>query len=65
MIGDGDGTKVGTPTVDGARVEATVVEHGRDKKVLLYTYKPRQNANRKQGGHRQDFTSVKIDAIQA
>ncbi len=65
LVGDGDESRVGTPTVEGARVEGTVVAQERDKKVLIYTYKRRQNANRKSAGHRQYLTAVKIDAIQA
>jgi large subunit ribosomal protein L21 len=64
MIRDGDSSKVGSPMVDGAKVSGTVVKQGRAKKILLYTYKVRQNSNRKQGGHRQNFTEVKIDSIE-
>ena len=65
MIGDGDSSRVGSPTLEGVRVKGTVVEQGRAKKVLIYTYKRRQNSNRKQAGHRQNFTAVKIEAIEA
>jgi large subunit ribosomal protein L21 len=65
MIGDGDTSKVGNPTVEGARVKGTVVDQGRGKKILIYTYKRRQNSNRKQAGHRQNFTAVQIDSIEA
>ena len=65
MIGDGDSSRVGSPTLEGAWVNGTVVEQGRAKKVLIYTYKRRQNSNRKQAGHRQNFTAVKIEAIEA
>jgi large subunit ribosomal protein L21 len=59
----GDDVKVGNPTVEGARVEGTVVEQGRGAKIRIFTFKKRQNSNRKRSGHRQDFTAVKIDAI--
>ena len=65
LVGDQDSTRVGTPTVDGATVKGTVVRQTRDKKVLIYTFKRRQNSNRKQAGHRQAFTEIKIDAIEA
>jgi len=55
--------KLGAPTLDGCRVTGTVMEQGRARKILLYTYKRRQNSNRRQGGHRQDYTAVKIDSI--
>ena len=68
MVGDGDGdgeAKVGAPILDGAQVKGAVVKQGRAKKVLTFIYKKRQNSNRRRAGHRQDFTSVKIDAIEA
>ena len=66
MVGGGDDdAKVGAPTLDGAQVKGSVLKQGRAKKVLTFIYKPRQNSNRKRAGHRQDFTAVKIDAIEA
>ena len=65
--GDGDGDtapRLGTPTVEGARVRGSVVEQGRDRKVLVFTYKRRKNSSRRHLGHRQSFTAVKIDAIE-
>jgi len=64
LVSDQDNRiKLGSPTLDGCRVSGTVVEQGRAKKILLYTYKPRQNSNRRRGGHRQNYTAVKIDSI--
>ncbi|MCR5145639.1 MAG: 50S ribosomal protein L21 [Lachnospiraceae bacterium] len=54
--------KVGTPTVDGATVEASVVKEGRGKKVIVYKYK-RKTGYHKKNGHRQAFTQVKIEKI--
>jgi large subunit ribosomal protein L21 len=65
MIGDGESSRVGNPMVEGARVKGTVVDQGRAKKILIYTYKRRKNSNRKQAGHRQNYTEVKIEAIEA
>ena len=65
MISIADWTRVGTPTLDGARVRGSVVGQGRDRKVLIYTYKKRKNSARKTQGHRQQITSVKIEAIEA
>jgi len=65
LVGEGDSSRVGAPTLEGAQVKATVVEHGRDAKVLTYKFKRRQNSNRRRHGHRQDYTAVKIDAIEA
>lgn len=64
-VGEGESLKFGTPTVVGAAVRGTVVEQGRSKKVLIFRYRPRQNSSRRRGGHRQDYTAVKIEAIQA
>ena len=65
MLGGDNDVKLGAPTLDGAQVRGTVVEQGRDRKVLIYTYKRRKNSARKRAGHRQSFTSVKIEAIDA
>ena len=62
-VGDGEALKIGAPTVAGAAVSGTVVEQGRGKKVLIFRYRRRQNSSRRRGGHRQDYTAVKIDAI--
>ena len=57
-----DSVKVGTPYVDGASVKATVEDHGRDKKVVVFKYKRRKNYRRKRG-HRQQYTLLKVDDI--
>ena len=61
--GDGD-VRVGTPTVEGARVVAEVVEHGRDKKIVGFKYKAKTRYRRK-WGHRQDYTRLAIRRIEA
>ena len=60
----GDDTKVGTPFVDGASVEGTVDKQGKEKKVVTFKYKPKKHTHTKQG-HRQPYTKVTIDAINA
>jgi large subunit ribosomal protein L21 len=64
MVGDSDSVRVGSPVVEGASVRGTVVSHGRGKKILIFTYKRRKNSNRRTQGHRQNYTAVKIDAIE-
>ena len=59
---DGDSTKVGAPLMDGARVTATVVEHGREPKIVVFKKKRRKQYKRTKG-HRQGFTTLKIDSI--
>ncbi len=60
----GDDTVIGTPVVDGASVSATVLENGKAKKIIVFKYKPKKGSKTKQG-HRQPYTKVKIDKINA
>jgi len=62
MVSTGEGVKVGAPVVEGAQVTATVQEHGRGKKIIVYKHK--KNYHKKQG-HRQDYTNLHIDQIKA
>lgn len=58
-----DGTvQVGSPYVAGASVTASVVGHGKGKKIIVYKYKSKKNYRRKQG-HRQPFTKLKVESI--
>ena len=54
--------RVGAPLVEGARVTATVVDHGRDDKIIVFKKKRRKQYKRTQG-HRQGYTTLKIDSI--
>ncbi|WEA43889.1 50S ribosomal protein L21 [Priestia aryabhattai] len=60
----GDSVKVGVPFVEGATVTAKVEKQGRAKKITVFKYKAKKNYRRKQG-HRQPYTKVIIDAINA
>lgn len=62
LIADGDNVKVGTPTVKGAKVEATVVAQVKGPKVVVFRYKAKERIRTKTG-HRQQYTKVRIDAI--
>lgn len=64
MVADGDSLTVGAPYVDGGRVSAEVISHGRAKKVTIIKFRRRKH-HRKQMGHRQWYTEVKITAISA
>ncbi|MCC2253155.1 50S ribosomal protein L21 [Ruminococcus sp. CLA-AA-H200] len=55
---------VGNPTVEGATVTASVVGNGKARKVVVYKYK-RKTGYHKKNGHRQQYTAVKIDKINA
>ena len=63
LVSDDD-VRVGTPTVDGAKVVAEIVEHGRDQKIRVFKMK-RRKTYRRTKGHRQHFTQLRITAIQA
>src|SRR5215831_6088809 len=62
MLGEGEGVKVGTPFVSGAKVKATVVAQGRGEKVRIFKMRRRKHYQKSQG-HRQDYTEVRIDEI--
>jgi large subunit ribosomal protein L21 len=64
MVGDGKKLAVGAPTVAGAKVQATVIEQMRDRKVIVFKKKRRHNYRRKKG-HRQHLTVLKIGKIVA
>jgi large subunit ribosomal protein L21 len=59
LASDGKNIETGKPTVKGAKVTAEVVRHGKGKKVRIYRF-ARRTGYRRHGGHRQDFTEVKI-----
>ena len=61
MIGDKT-VKIGDTTVSGASVKATVMGEGKEKKVIVYRYKPKTGYHKK-NGHRQPYTQLKIDKI--
>ncbi len=61
---DGDSVTIGTPTVSGAAVEATVVKNGKGKKVRIFKYNPKKGYRKRQG-HRQPYTKVEIKKISA
>ena len=63
LIENGDETKIGTPVVEGAKVEGKVISQVKSAKVVVYKYKAKKNERKKQG-HRQPYTKVEITAIQ-
>lgn len=64
MIGEGESVTLGTPTVQGAEVKATVIAHGRGDKLKIFKLRRRKHYQKHQG-HRQDYTEVRIDQIVA
>ena len=63
-LSDDNGIKVGTPYVEGATVTAKVIKTGKAKKIAVSTYKPKKGEKRKMG-HRQPYTKVEIQSINA
>ncbi len=64
MIANGEDVKIGAPLVSGGMIKAEVVAHGRGEKIKIVKFRRRKHY-RKQAGHRQWFTDVKITAISA
>ncbi|WJH32549.1 50S ribosomal protein L21 [Paenibacillus sp. CC-CFT747] len=63
-VSNDNGLQIGAPVVSGASVSAKVEKHGKGRKIIVYKYKAKKNYRRKQG-HRQPYTKVVIDKIQA
>ncbi len=64
LVGNDGSVTAGTPYVSGASVNATIVKNGLGKKVRVFTYKPKKG-EKVAKGHRQPYSKVKIDAINA
>jgi large subunit ribosomal protein L21 len=62
MVADGEAVKVGTPMLAGAKVSATVVSHGRGPKIRIFKMRRRKHYQKTQG-HRQNYTEIRVDAI--
>lgn len=63
-VGGESGLNVGTPYVDGATVSAKVLANGKAKKIIVFKYKPKKGSAKKQG-HRQPYTKIQIEKINA
>lgn len=61
---DGENATIGTPVVEGAKVEASVVKNGKGKKIMVFKYNPKKGYRKRQG-HRQPYTKVTIGKITA
>ena len=64
LLANGEGVKVGQPTLAGVSVKATVVEQYRGEKIFVWKYKAK-NRYRRRAGHRQSYTRLRIDEIVA
>jgi large subunit ribosomal protein L21 len=64
MVADGENVRVGRPLLEKAAVLASIVEQDKAKKIIVFKYKRRKRYRRKQG-HRQPYTAIRIDGIEA
>jgi large subunit ribosomal protein L21 len=64
LVADGENIRVGRPVIEKAAVQASIVEQDKAKKILVFKYKRRKRYRRK-NGHRQPFTAIRIDGIEA
>ena len=64
LVADGEEVRVGQPTIEGAKVLATVTDHVKGPKLIVFKYRPRERYRRKKG-HRQAYTRLMIDEIVA
>ena len=64
MVSDGEEVQLGRPVLEGAAVHAQIVEQDRAKKIVVFKFKRRKRYRKKQG-HRQPYTAVRIDRIEA
>lgn len=63
LIGEGDEIKIGTPFIEGVKVKAKILSHGKDDKVIVFKYKPKKRYQIKKG-HRQPYTEVEIIKVE-
>jgi large subunit ribosomal protein L21 len=64
MVAEGESIRVGQPVLENAAVQAHIIEQAKERKIIVFKYKRRKRYRRKQG-HRQFYTAIKIDSIQA
>ena len=62
LVSEEGSTQIGTPRAENASVDASVLGHGKDKKVIVFKMKRRKGYRRK-NGHRQPYTDLQIDTI--
>ncbi len=64
LVGEQDSARIGTPLVDGAKVVGTITAQARGPKIIIFKMKRRKGYRRKQG-HRQSYTEIRVDTIEA
>ena len=63
-LSDGTQVTIGRPIVTGARALCRILEHGKERKIIVFKFKRRKQYRRKKG-HRQKYTAIRVEAIQA
>ncbi|MBR2824898.1 MAG: 50S ribosomal protein L21 [Solobacterium sp.] len=64
LVSDGK-TTIGTPYVDGAKVTCKVEKQGKEKKIIIFKYKQKKGSTRRKQGHRQPYTKLTVESIEA
>lgn len=64
VVGKEDGAVIGTPIVEGAKVSAKVLKNGKGKKIVVFKYRSKKDSKTKKG-HRQPYTQIQIQSINA
>ncbi len=64
VVGKEDGAVIGTPVVEGAKVSAKVLKNGKGKKIVVFKYRSKKDSKTKKG-HRQPYTQIQIQSINA
>ena len=64
LVGEPDSARIGTPLVAGAKVVGTITAQARGPKIIIFKMKRRKGFRRK-AGHRQSYTEIRVDAIEA
>lgn len=65
LVVNNKSTKIGAPYVEGAKVSAKVEKQGKEKKIIIFKYKAKKGSTRRKQGHRQPYTKLIIEAIEA
>ncbi len=64
LVGGGEQARIGTPLIEGAKVVGTITAQARGKKLIIFKMKRRKGYRRK-SGHRQSYTEIRVDKIEA
>lgn len=60
-----NGTKIGAPYIEGAKVSCSIEKQGKEKKIIIFKYKAKKGSTRRKQGHRQPYTKLLVESIEA